>query len=566
MKKTTKMFGAALAAAMTLGNVSALACTGMYVGKDVSADGTTIIARSEDISPSDYQKVHKVVPHVENQPGRFLEDINGFKMPLPATTYQYTTMSDYATAGDGMYPAVCSNEMGVSITGTVSSSPCEKWEEADPYVENGLREAVLPAAVACCSASAKEGVENLLKLVDEYGSAEGNVVMIADQKEAWIVEIYGGHQYAAMKMPTDAVAVYGNQFMIGCVDQADTENYVFSEGLFTTIDQLGLAVKENGQYNLAKSVSGNSRSEGSNMRTWIGHKVLSPSTVGDYDNDTFYELFYTPDEKVTLDDVMGIYRNRYEGTQYDADLPGNEGMRAIAVSTTPETHIVQIHDDYPTQSAAVTWVAPGGAEHSVFLPEFSGITDTAAAWKTDSAIYTENSVYWAFKKICGLADTDRTLYTQGVEDYWTLQEALMQAEMEQAGETVKALYAQDEAKGDAYVTELAAQMAEEQMANADHLYAELLTVVTHNNGLKSGKTPVTFEATTALRAAAELKGYTVGWDAASGAVTLTKGGDKISLQAGSAAAVKNGQEVELSSAPYVEQGVTYVPMSFVKGL
>ena len=214
------------------------------------------------------------------------------------------------------------------------------------------------------------------------------------------------------------MAVYGNQFMIGCVDQADTENYVFSEGLFTTIDQLGLAVKENGQYNLAKSVSGNSRSEGSNMRTWIGHKVLSPSTVGDYDNDTFYELFYTPDEKVTLDDVMGIYRNRYEGTQYDADLPGNEGMRAIAVSTTPETHIVQIHDDYPTQSAAVTWVAPGGAEHSVFLPEFSGITDTAAAWKTDSAIYTENSVYWAFKKICGLADTDRTLYTQGVEDYW----------------------------------------------------------------------------------------------------------------------------------------------------
>ena len=142
----------------------------------------------------------------------------------------------------------------------------------------------------------------------------------------------------------------------------------------------------------------------------------------------------------------------------------------------------------------------------------------------------------------------------------------MQAEMEQAGETVKALYAQDEAKGDTYVTELAAQMAEEQMANADHLYAELLTVVTHNNGLKSGKTPVTFEATTALRAAAELKGYTVGWDAASGAVTLTKGGDKISLQAGSAAAVKNGQEVELSSAPYVEQGVTYVPMSFVKGL
>ena len=566
MKKTAKVFSAALAATVALSNVSALACTGLYVGKEASADGTTIIARSEDISPSDYQKVHKVVPHVENQPGRVLEDINGFQMPLPATTYQYTMMSDYSTAGDGVYPAVCSNEMGVSVTGTVSASPCAAWKEADPYVENGLREAVLPAAVACCSATAKEGVENLLKIVDEYGSAEGNIVMIADQNEAWIVEIYGGHQYAAMKMPADAVAVYGNQFMIGLVDPAATEGYIFSDELFSTIDELCLAVKEDGKYHLAKSITDETRSDGNNMRTWIGHKVLAPSSVGAYDSDTFYDLFYTPDEKVTLDDVMGIYRNRYEGTEYDADLPGNEGMRAIAVSTTPETHIVQIHDDYPTQSAAVTWVAPGGAEHSVFLPELSGITDTADAWKTDSAIYTDNSVYWTFKQICGLADTDRTLYTQGVEDYWTLQEAMMQAEMEQAGEQAKTLYAQDEAKGDAYVTALAEEMVEEQMANAGHLYAELLTVVTHNNGLSSGKTPVTFEATTALREAAQFKGYTVGWNAADGAITLTKGSDKISLKAGSATAVKNGQEVELSAAPYTQNGVTYVPMSFVQGL
>ena len=566
MKKTAKVFSAALAATVALSNVSALACTGLYVGKEASADGTTIIARSEDISPSDYQKVHKVVPHVENQPGRVLEDINGFQMPLPATTYQYTMMSDYSTAGDGVYPAVCSNEMGVSVTGTVSGSPCAAWKEADPYVENGLREAVLPAAVACCSATAKEGVENLLKIVDEYGSAEGNIVMIADQNEAWIVEIYGGHQYAAMKMPADAVAVYGNQFMIGLVDPAATEGYIFSDELFSTIDELGLAVKEDGKYHLAKSITDETRSDGNNMRTWIGHKVLAPSSVGAYDSDTFYDLFYTPDEKVTLDDVMGIYRNRYEGTEYDADLPGNEGMRAIAVSTTPETHIVQIHDDYPPQSAAVTWVAPGGAEHSVFLPELSGITDTADAWKTDSAIYTDNSVYWTFKQICGLADTDRTLYTQGVEDYWTLQEAMMQAEMEQAGEQAKTLYAQDEAKGDAYVTALAEEMVEEQMANAEHLYAELLTVVTHNNGLSSGKTPVTFEATTALREAAQFKGYTVGWNAADGAITLTKGSDKISLKAGSATAVKNGQEVELSAAPYTQNGVTYVPMSFVQGL
>ena len=34
--------------------------------------------------------------------------------------------------------------------------------------------------------------------VDEYGSEEGNTVMITDQDEAWIVEIYGGHQYLSL--------------------------------------------------------------------------------------------------------------------------------------------------------------------------------------------------------------------------------------------------------------------------------------------------------------------------------------------------------------------------------
>ena len=58
----------------------------------------------------------------------------------------------------------------------------------------------------------------------------------------------------------------------------------------------------------------------------------------------------------------------------------------------------------------------------------------------------------------------------------------------------------------------------------------------------------------------------MGWDAASGMVTLTKGSDQITLKAGSSTATKNGEEVELSITPYVVDGVTYVPMSFVQGL
>ena len=46
----------ALVLALCLSSVGALACTSIYVGSDLTADGSTIFARSEDISNS-YNKL-----------------------------------------------------------------------------------------------------------------------------------------------------------------------------------------------------------------------------------------------------------------------------------------------------------------------------------------------------------------------------------------------------------------------------------------------------------------------------------------------------------------------------
>ncbi|ADC48046.1 hypothetical protein mru_2196 [Methanobrevibacter ruminantium M1] len=66
-------------------------CTAVYVGPDVSADGSTIIARCND-----HQGVWgnhiTVTPRVENKSSRLMavcED-GSVKTELPATTYKYT--------------------------------------------------------------------------------------------------------------------------------------------------------------------------------------------------------------------------------------------------------------------------------------------------------------------------------------------------------------------------------------------------------------------------------------------------------------------------------------------
>lgn len=567
MKQRSRILSLLLVGSMLLSG-GALACTGVYVGKDASKDGTYIIARSEDQGQGDYNKMYVVVDRVENVPGRFMEDTgNGFQLPLPATTYQYTMVPDYSGGDDGTYPGACTNEYGVSISGTVSASPCEKWEKADPYVEPALREAILPAAVAAVSKTAREAVDVLLGYVDTYGSEEGNTVMIADQTEAWIVEIYSGHHYAAMKMPDDKVACFGNQFMIGAVDREDTENYIFSDGLFALIDSLGLAVKEGGQYNLVRSICNGQRDEYSNMRTWMGHTLLAPSTAGgDYRHDTFYPLFYTPDTKVDVLDVMDLYRNRYEGTKYDAALAGNEARRVIGVERSSQIHIIQVDPTYPAASSAITWLAMGNAEHSVFIPAFSGITDTAPAYQVDGDVYNPTGAFWMFKRICTLAEQNRTLYGQGVKDYWKLQEQMLYTAIKAAEPQMKALYASDPVAAARYVTDLARATAEAEMKQSDKLYASLLTTMMHNTGLAVTKTPVTFVADTALRAAAEAKGYTVTWNSADQSTTLTKAAHTYTLSLGSTVCKTQAGEVTLTKAPYTENGVTYVSMDFIRTL
>ena len=569
MKKTLRILSVLLAGTMLL-STSALACTGVYVGKDVSDQGTYLLARSEDQGQSDYNKMFLVQPRVDNVPGRFIEDTaTGFKIPLPDTTWQYTYVPDYTRGDDGMYPGSCTNEHGVSITGTVSTSTCEKWEEADPFIEPGLREAILPAAVAAVATSARNAVDVLLGYVDEYGSEEGNTVMICDQNEAWFVEIYSGHHYCAMKMPDDQVAVFGNHNMIGLVDPKATpeDGYIYSEGLFELIDELDLAVKEGELYHLAKSVTGNTREPYNNMRNWGGMKLLAPSLAGDtYDNDNFYPLFYAPDEKVSVLDVMDIYRYRYEDTPIDVNLEGQEGNRVISTTNSSQIHILQTFSDWPAQCSAINWIALGNGEHTVFVPFFSGITDTAEAYKVDGDTYNPQGAYWMFKRLCTLGQLDRDLYGNGVRAFWKQQEALMYQQMLDAAPTMLAKYAESREAGAAYVTGLGIQMSEWEMKLSTNLYQKLLTCVTHNINRRADRIE-TFLPDVPLRQIAESKGYTVTWNAADGSTTITKGAASYTITPEEyTCKVAGGEDIELTHYAYVNDGVTYIPMDFADTL
>ncbi|MBP5739724.1 MAG: C69 family dipeptidase, partial [Spirochaetia bacterium] len=196
---------------------AASACTGVYVGPAASADGTAFIARSSD-NQAVWGNHITITPRVENKPGRTMQvDMNGKVFTkIPDTTYKYTATPFFSSvmAANGVPndATACTNEYGVAITMAITAFSNRAALKADPLKETGLTENTAADLVLCQSRSAREAVKVLASIIDEYGSSECNIALIADQKEVWYMEMYTGYQYAVVKLPEDKVSVFGNEF------------------------------------------------------------------------------------------------------------------------------------------------------------------------------------------------------------------------------------------------------------------------------------------------------------------------------------------------------------------
>lgn len=383
MKKRS-ILAAAIALVMTMAT-GAQACTGIYVGPEASADGTAIIARSND-HQSNWANYIEITEAVEDQPGRALpvDPAGTVFAPIPEATYRYacTPWMDSTRAENGLQrdASVCFNECGVCMSMAVTAFANKAALTADPLVSEGVTEATASELVICQSATAREAVGKLLGILDSYGSSECNIAFIADQHECWYVEMYTGHQYAAVRLPADRVAVFGNEFNLRFAE--DYEEYIVSEGLARMAQENGFAVFDDaGRLDLMDTYSGMSvRADYCHMRTWIGHKELAPTAYGDYAREGEYPLTFTAERRLSLADVMKLIRNRYEGTPYDPDATGRTDMRVIGTDTAMSVHVVEIDPALPAERSCTAWISDAPAVYGVFVPVNNACRSVSAAY------------------------------------------------------------------------------------------------------------------------------------------------------------------------------------------
>ena len=387
--KMKKLVTSMIALILCLSSVSAMACTAIYVGSDLTADGTTMFARSEDISNS-YNKLFYVSPAGKHTAGEEYAGCYGFTYTFKKDSYSYTAFSDdngaavnnecpdcSGTHAHTPYQAGGTNEMGVTVSATETIGCSDALYEVDPYEDLGIEEAEITTILLSESASAKEAVELLLGIYDESGCCGGSGILIADNTETWYVENTTGHAYIALKLSDSMAFAQPNMSIIGLIDLDDTENVIASKDVIAVAEKAGSYVGDKEANTIDYVASYNAdQSTGSRMvnalkffnaETAKDEPAVSDYTISNVNAEGDIVPMHTSivlDHAYTVDDFVKYYH-----------------IAGIGSTRNLETHIFAISaQDSPTDT--VEWVAMDDAALSVFVPYYPMLTtDTYEGYK-----------------------------------------------------------------------------------------------------------------------------------------------------------------------------------------
>ena len=471
------------------------ACCGFIIGRQLTKDGTTLFGRTEDYpyypNGGKHNKNYVVVDAKNYKEVDQLEDeSNGFTYPHAASEMKYTATYDSAR-GDGSNGAFGEhgfNEAGVSMTSTVTAIPNKKVLKTDPLTEKGIPEAAMLDVVLPRVKSAREGVEFLAKVIEEKGSAEGNVVVFADQKETWYMEILSGHQYVAVKVPEDKYAVFANTYYLGHVDLNDTENVIASKDVEKVAKESGnYKTDKDGNFHIAKSYGPEKYAEGDRSRTYAGITLLDPDSKVTYEDDE-YELFRSPtdpNKKYTLEDAFALQRNRFEhlngrfvpddqiGVKKQGDDGSNDTVRkdqykyALGNENVIDAHVYQINPNLPQSFGGTVWLGMGPSRNTPYVPFYGNVKDTYEAFKPQTATYDPNSWYWTVWHIDQMAINNQDLFGKSIQNHWKALEEQLIIEQKVSDSKYAALKA-DEAAAKAVED----KVTEDALARSERLFKQ----------------------------------------------------------------------------------------------
>lgn len=416
----------------------AKACTGVIVGSDLTEDGSTIFGRTEDLEIN-HNKVYKINEAGKYKKGEKLTDVSyaekgGYEYELDHDSYRFTSISD-TTPEYGIFDEAGYNEKGLIADMTVSASANEDIQKVDPYLDGekegdpiGISEAIITTVVLSSADNALDAVKLIANEVATKGAAEGNALVVSDKTDTWYVEIYSGHEFAAMKYPKDKFSVFPNTFWLNeskLTEGEESENYIMSEDgnyLYskTIFDTAKKAKTFEGNederiIDLAKSYAEKEFSPSNRSRVASGIKFLNPDSKVDMKTETYEFLQDAKKGSISVKNVMDFTRNRLENFDIEANDRGRDETYPIGNRNTMESHIFQVPENAQATNPGIMWLTLGSPLVQPYIAYYPNQEDAIEEAKNETNDPDKDkSQYWMAMDTLHMVEANRDEFMKDI--------------------------------------------------------------------------------------------------------------------------------------------------------
>lgn len=441
------------------------ACTTMIVTPKASRDGSMMVAHSDDDEladqrlvyvPSKIQKGERKIFHEAYPYPRFVTDDRGpayntkgyaqtepvAKIPYKAIWKilgheQQTSFSYF----DGNYGIMNEkNLMMGECTNGANFQPKSNAKKSRNKPQRIFYSSELSRIALENCATARDAIKLMGGLIEKYGYySTGETLLVADENEAWVFEMCAlpdatyHSAWVAKRVPDGEYFVAANTFRIRDIIKNDPDNFQYSANLIPGLKKLKWwDEKKQGPVDWLRAVSPGEYNHPyySLRRVWRAMDRVNPDLgLSPWVKDTYtkdYPFSIKPRTPLSPLNVFALYRDHYEGTQFDltkgvaagpygdphrfvGPYDGNQNNidtdkkfygaweRAISVFYQGYTFVCQTRPKAPDFTKGVLWFGPDVSYTTCFTPFFSKMAQLPKPYQTGNPQkFDPNSAWWHF--------------------------------------------------------------------------------------------------------------------------------------------------------------------------
>ncbi len=461
-------------------------CTNFLVTKGASTDGSTMITYAAD-SHTLYGELY--FQPAKDYPAGAMRDIyewdtGKFLGRIPQPSHTYSVVGNI-------------NEFQLAIGETTFGGREELGKQTGAIMDYG---SLIYVALQRAK-TAREAIEVMTSLVREFGYASsGESFSIADPNEVWILEMIGkgegekGAIWVAVKIPDGYISGHANQARITTFPLNDPANCIYAPDVISFAKAKGWFSGQDKDFSFSDVYApvDFSGARFCDARVWSGFNkvangmdkyadyakgIVTHGGANNFPNNRM-PLWIKPDKKLSVQDVMGMMRDHYEGTELDmtndigagpyslpyrwrpmtwkADSVDYCHERAISTQQTGFSFVTQSRGWLPNPIGGVLWFGVDDTYSTCYVPVYCGINEIPECFRVgngDMLTYSETSAFWTFNFVTNFA---YLRYNDMIKDVKKVQSELENkfvAQLPVIDKAAEALYSANKEQGIRFITE-----------------------------------------------------------------------------------------------------------------